>query len=139
MHSTSMEAFRSLSVGTLREEILELIEAYGEDGCISDDLLSHFPTEDRQSSSTITSRFSELEREGLIFRNGDTRPGRTGRQQKVMRHIKYREMVLDVPIDKGKKRSPFVKGVIFAAKIVAASSDFGEAKKKLAIELKKLL
>jgi len=57
------------------------IKLAGESGLIADDLLrifSDFPY------SSITARFSALERKGLIQRNGDKREGRSGRSQLVM-------------------------------------------------------
>jgi Mn-dependent DtxR family transcriptional regulator len=39
------------------------------------------------SSSSVSSRFSELERKGLIEYTGETRKGRSKRNQRVMRVI----------------------------------------------------
>ena len=79
--STSIEAGYSVDTTTLERMVHDEIKLAGEKGLIADDLLhmfSDFPY------SSITARFSELERKGLIQRNGDKRKGKSGRSQLVM-------------------------------------------------------
>ena len=79
--STSVEAAYSVDTTALERMVHDQIKLAGNDGLIADDLLnmfSDFPY------SSITARFSALERKGLIQRKGDKRKGRSGRSQLVM-------------------------------------------------------
>jgi hypothetical protein len=82
--STSKEAAESVDTTRLEGMVYSAIFDYGSSGCISDELLdefSHYPY------SSITARFSALERKGYITCGPDTRTGKSGRQQRVMRVV----------------------------------------------------
>lgn len=132
--STSIAAFHTTAIGPIRETVLEIIELYGADGCITDDVIAFFPKSDKTNTGRITGRFSELENEGKIIRVGDTRPGVSGKAQLVMRHAKFAS-VAPVIVKKRKKRNPFLAGMMFAAKVVLKEPDLETAKKALKTEL----
>jgi signal peptidase I len=52
-----------------------------------------------------------------MYRAGDTRKGKAGRQQKIMRVVEHLATVPMLPPTK-KKRNPYVKGMMDAAKII---------------------
>lgn len=126
---TSMAAYRSLGAGivSLAERIADFIESCGIDGAISDDVFAHLSSYGRNDSS-ITTRYSELEKVGVIYRAGDTRPGKSGRQQQVMRHVKYKAVKPPLPPKPVAKSSVFKKGADWglrrAAKILLANPVF---------------
>jgi hypothetical protein len=115
---TSIEAFRTTTITPLREKVLEVIESYGADGCITDDVIEAFRK---------------------VVRVGDTRVGVSGKRQLIMRHAKYTSTM--PTIFPKKSPNPFVKGVMFAAKaILDADPTFKgtPGALKLLAELKKL-
>jgi len=134
--STSLAAYHSISMTELEERVLEVIEASGMDGCISDEVQACYP---KLSYSSVTARFSSLEKKGLIYRNGDTRPGVSGRQQQVMRLGKYKGMVPVVrpPKPVKVKRSGFLNGLMYAARLMLAAPDLEEAKRQMKKEILK--
>lgn len=101
---TTRAAYRSLAVGTLREQILDIIEAAGPAGCIHDDVREVFSMSSTKDG-TLNTRYSELERDSKIFRSGDTRPGKSGKEQLVMRHANYAAS-LGVRLPTGRKITP---------------------------------
>lgn len=132
--STSLTAYKSLDVTAREQTVLDVIEAFGKDGCIYDEVqaaLPHLP-------NSVSGRFLTLERKGKIYRNGETRPGNSGNPQKVMRHIKYLGVVPMLPIVK-KKRTAFQAALIYAAKLILKAETLTDAKKALAMELRKTL
>lgn len=80
--STSHEAARKFRVEHLREKMLQLIQAGGENGVIWDDLRDGF---DGVQETSLSPRIKELETAGLVYRNGDKRVGRSGTRQLVIR------------------------------------------------------
>jgi hypothetical protein len=88
---TSVWAAHSVDTGKYERLVYDEICRYGRHGCIPDDIIKtyrHLPY------STLTARPSALERKGLIVRGPDTRPGKSGNQQKVMRKSRYADMLL---------------------------------------------
>lgn len=76
MRATSVAAFKALKTGSvLRDEILEAILSFGKDGCIGEQIRARYDN-DLYRDSSLNARYSELERRGLIYRNGETGPGR---------------------------------------------------------------
>lgn len=133
--STSMAAYRSLgsTAENMREAIADVIRSYGAEGCIMDEVFTHFPTLSRQYS-TISGRFSELEDSGVIVRNGETRPGKSKRQQKVMRAVEFASEAPPPPPEK-KPKNPFLEGMKFAARfLLEKDSDFKGTKGALALK-----
>lgn len=133
--STSRAAFHSLPHTDLEQKALGVIVACGSFGCISDDVRAHYPD---LSYSSITARFSALEAKGLIFRAGDTRPGESGRQQKVMRAIEWSSSTPIVLATKKAKSNPFLAGMMHATRIMLAQPDLAGAKAALKRELLKV-
>lgn len=139
MAATSLASHHALgsTAASMREAVAKVIEDYGSDGCIMDEVFTHFTAVSRQAG-TISGRFSELEKLGVIFRNGETRPGVSGRQQMVMRHALFATTALMTSPPK-EKRTAFIRGMMMAAKIVLKAGDYNSAKNELAKELKSRL
>lgn len=78
---TSMEAAFSVDTNKLEKMVFEAIKQH-QNGCIASDLLLQFP---HHPYSSITARFSALERKKLIVCGPDKRTGTSGRNQRVMR------------------------------------------------------
>lgn len=134
---TSLAAFHSLHTGPIKDKLIEIIEGYGPTGCICDELLSFFPSDERRNAGSVTGRFIELERDGRIFRNGDTRPGLSGREQMVIRHPKFKGSPCIPHVKARTKKNPFLDGLRYAAKIMMSSSDLTIAKMRMRDELLK--
>lgn len=81
---TSTAAACSIDTTALERMVHEAIDRHGAAGCIADEVLDEFPG---YAYSSITARFSALERKGLIACGPDRRKGRSGRGQRVMRSI----------------------------------------------------
>lgn len=124
--STSIAAHKASRglAEALREQILGQIQESGSSGLIWEDIRATFPETVKDSS--INARFSELERKGLIVRNGDTRPGASGRQQLVMRSAEF-----GVAMERKVHKTAFLAGLMYGAKIVAAAKSLEEAKAKM--------
>lgn len=131
--STSLVAYKSLDLSELLERVYLAIEASGTVGMTNDELVEVTGIAYR----TLTPRIAQLEALGLVYRAGDTRPGLSGRQQKITRAKSFIAAVPKLAPPKGRK-NPFVEGVKFAAKIVLSQSDLTGAKKALRDELIKL-
>lgn len=130
--ATSIAAHKVLKKAPIRDRILEILADAGSRGCVSDEILCHFPSD--MKTGSINGRYSELERDGLIFRDGE-RVGFTGRMQTVWKLSIYSPTAIK-PIAVSKK-NPFIEGIKYAAKLIIASSDLNEAKRKLHTELSK--
>ena len=80
---TSIEAAESFEPTKVQKMVLDAIKEL--QPCISNEVLEYCEDKHgRMSSSTVTSRFNELEKKGLIEFTGEKLPGRSGRQQRVM-------------------------------------------------------
>jgi hypothetical protein len=79
---TSFEAAEKVDTTRLEALVYETIAAYGEAGCIIDDVRARFL---RFPYSSITARPSALIAKGLVEDTGKRRPGNSGRNQRVMR------------------------------------------------------
>ena len=78
---TSVEAAASLDSASMEQRVYEVIATF-ENGCIQDevlDQLSQYPY------SSVTARFRKLLDRGYIIDTGLTRPGKSGRQQRVLK------------------------------------------------------
>lgn len=82
---TSKAAAQSVDTTALERMVHAAIARAGQAGAIADDVLDRFPD---HAYSSITARFSALERKGLIACGPDRRKGRSGRGQRVMRSIR---------------------------------------------------
>jgi hypothetical protein len=82
---TSHDAAKSFDPNALEAKVLEVIQSYGQDGCIKDQILQHFPAD---AAPTITPRLAPLMRKGWIEDTGERRKGNSGRNQRVHRAIR---------------------------------------------------
>lgn len=80
---TSKEAAKAIDTTRLERMVHEAIRSYGDRGCCAFQLLEHRFRDLPYSS--VTARFSALERKGLITCGPDKRKGPSGRSQRVMR------------------------------------------------------
>lgn len=81
---TSKAAAQSLETTRLEKMVHKAIAEAGADGITADGVLHRFQ---QFAYSSITARFSALERKGLISCGPDKRRGKSGRGQRVMRSI----------------------------------------------------
>lgn len=82
---TSVDAAGSLKNTTaLEQRVYEVIRDFGDDGCISDDIVAAIPD---LSVVTITPRFAKLIQKGWVIDTGERRKGKSGRSQRVMRAV----------------------------------------------------
>ena len=88
---TSWEAADKVNTNRLEKIVLDCIKAHGLYGATHDDVWQTLPqlsgkggrsTHVREGS--ITPRYAQLEKKGLIYRDGTTRKGGMGRSQLVM-------------------------------------------------------
>lgn len=78
---TSVEAAASLDSASMEQRVYEVIATF-QDGCIQDEVLQvlhNYPY------SSVTARFRSLLNRGYIIDTGLTRPGKSGRQQRVLK------------------------------------------------------
>jgi hypothetical protein len=78
---TSKLAAQAVDTRTMEQVVYEAIKAHPE-GIISDEILALFP--DRPYSS-ITARYRALLTKGLIEDTGMTKPGKSGKPQRIMK------------------------------------------------------
>jgi len=81
---TSMDAAEKIDSTTLEQQVYEVIAMYP-NGCISDEILEHFPDRGVQ---TISPRYAPLIRKGFIEDTGERRKSITGHSQRVLKAIK---------------------------------------------------
>ena len=79
---TSYESAEKIDTQKMEQIVLETIKTFP-NGCIADEVLNVLP---QYSYSTVTARFSTLLRKDHIEIIG-IRPGRSGRQQRIMRAL----------------------------------------------------
>ena len=90
---TSHEAGESVDTTKREKEIFDLIASFDQErGCTA------WEIEEKSGihAWSISPRFKALERKGFIYYQGDTRKGRTNRQQRVIRTCR-RKRVMDMP------------------------------------------
>ena len=81
---TSMDAAEKVDSTKLEQQVYEVIAKYP-DGCISEEVMTHFPNHGIQ---TISPRYAPLIRKGFIEDTGERRRASTGHTQRVMKVIK---------------------------------------------------
>lgn len=74
-----------VDIAGLEWMVYKAIRIYGYRGCISDQLLIRFHD---YPYSSITARYKALLDKGYIEDTGERRPGKSGRNQRVMRALK---------------------------------------------------
>jgi hypothetical protein len=77
---TSLEAAESVDTTRLEQAVYEAIKQFP-NGCISDEVRAMFP---HYPYSSITARYKALMTKGFIQDTGFRRPGRSGRNQRIM-------------------------------------------------------
>ena len=78
---TSFEAAEKIDTTKTEKMVYEAIKSFGDNGCISDQVLELFPT---LPYSSVTARYKALLEKKYIKIEG-TRVGKSGRQQRVMK------------------------------------------------------
>jgi hypothetical protein len=78
---TSHEAARDVDTTKLERMVYEAIKGFGADGCISDSVRAIYPT---YPYSSITARYRALLDRGMIVDTGIRKPGKSGRNQRVL-------------------------------------------------------
>ena len=81
---TSFEAAVKVDTTKLESLVYAAIKEYGQDGCISDQILTQFS---HLPYSSVTARYRALLDKGLIEDTGQRRAGRSGRPQRIMRAV----------------------------------------------------
>ena len=81
---TSYEAAVAVDSTKLEQLVYEVIAKHP-NGCIADEVEASLP---QVKANSITPRFSQLIRKGLIEDSGDKRKGNSGRYQRVMKVVK---------------------------------------------------
>jgi hypothetical protein len=81
---TSMDAAEKVDSTTLEQKVYEAIAKHP-NGCIAEEVMSHFPNHGVQ---TISPRFAPLIRKGFIEDTGERRKASTGHSQRVLKVIK---------------------------------------------------
>lgn len=122
--TTSLIAYHSLPVKEVMQRVFEAIELAGEHGLTCDEISELTGIEYR----TVTPRIIQLEKKCMVYRAGDTRSGKSGRGQLVVRVEKHKATI---PMTRVVKKDGFMRGLIFAAKVLLKESDLENAKKKL--------
>lgn len=80
---TSFEAAEKVDTKKLEMMVYEAIKSFGDNGCISDQILDLFPT---LPYSSVTARYKALMEKNYIRIDG-TRTGKSGRKQRVMKAV----------------------------------------------------
>lgn len=78
---TSRIAAQKLDRSKWERTVLDVIKSFGDHGCTSDEVRDKLPG---AAYSSVTARYKALMDKGLIKEIG-TRPGASGRQQRIMR------------------------------------------------------
>ena len=88
--STSKMAAESINPSHLESLVLDVIETFGSDGCISDDVIAAFERDNsRHRHNSITARYKALKDKGLVIVDDSVRKGERGRYQMIMYHHAY--------------------------------------------------
>lgn len=77
---TSQEAAQLVNTSNMEQIVYEVIASYPQ-GCIQDEVLAQLMS---YPYSTVTARFKALLDKGYIVDSGLTRPGKSGRKQRVL-------------------------------------------------------
>lgn len=78
---TSQEAAKAVNTTAMEQLVYGVIAAHP-NGCIQDEVLAQLVS---YPYSTVTSRFKALIQKGYIVDTGLTRPGKSGRKQRVLK------------------------------------------------------
>ena len=89
---TSHQSAFAVDTNKMESIVLQAIDSFGKDGCISDDVLKALPN---YRYSSITARYKPLKEKGLVITDGTTSKGESGRSQLKMWSTKYYENTND--------------------------------------------
>jgi hypothetical protein len=78
---TSHIASQSIEASRMEKIVLDVINSFEEQGCISDEVLDKLP---QYRYSTVTARYKGLQEKLLIYKDGTMEKGLSGRPQQVM-------------------------------------------------------
>lgn len=78
---TSQEAAKSVNTTNMEQIVYDVIAQYP-NGCTQDEVLAHLMS---YPYSTVTARFKALIEKGYVEDTGLTRPGKSGRKQRVLK------------------------------------------------------
>lgn len=81
---TSIEAALSADLSKNQQKVYFAIKSFGKDGCISDEVREYL---NPMPYGSITSHYGFLLEKKYIELTGEKRPGKSGRNQRVMRAI----------------------------------------------------
>ena len=88
---TSVDAAEQVDTNRLEPVVLEVIASFN-DGCISDEVRDEVQRlHGITSYSSVTARYSSLEEKGKIIYTGITRPGKSGRGQRIMMAVRKKQ------------------------------------------------
>lgn len=79
--ATSHEAAESVDTSHMEQVVLEAIQDFGAEGCISDQVLSKLS---HHRYSSVTARYKQLKEKGLVIVDHRKREAISGRSQLVM-------------------------------------------------------
>ncbi len=79
--ATSHEAAESVDTSHMEQVVLEAIQDFGAEGCISDQVLAKLS---HHRYSSVTARYKQLKEKGLVKVDDRKRKGKSGRGQLVM-------------------------------------------------------
>lgn len=108
---TSKEAAKTINTTGLKQIVYRAIHSFCSAGCISDDVVSKVRREHNGTLaySSITGRFTELLADGSIYDTGERREGNSGRKQRVLASIAFRQereaINVDRPVQKKQVKS----------------------------------
>ena len=81
---TSRAAANAVDTNRLEGMVYEAIKKFGDQGCISDQVLAMHP---EMPYSSITARYRALLDKGFIVDTGERRKGQSGRAQRVLKAL----------------------------------------------------
>lgn len=130
---TSAAAKVSLSVTVLEDRVLEAVAGAGVVGMTAYELAAATGL----SWQTVSPRIRPLERKKKVVRIGDTRIAGSDRQQLIVRAAEYvtaevtARVLAGMPVAPVKRRGPYLKGLVTAAKLLIETDDLATAKRQL--------
>lgn len=83
---TSVVAAHAVDTTKGEQRVLEAIRSFGPAGCSQDDVLARYPD---LPYSSVTARFSALLEKRYIVDTGQTKAGKSGRPQRIVRAAYY--------------------------------------------------
>lgn len=84
--NTSALSIKSTPMNSIKDMVYTAIKSFGSEGCISDEVREYCSREYGLEPyfSSVTARYKKLYEDGDIDYTGQTRAGKSGRQQRIM-------------------------------------------------------